>query len=113
MIMAQKNVGIAVPLPEKECTDKKCPFHGQLKLHGRRHIGEVLKAKTLRDALVAWERPYYLPKYERYEKRRTKLMVHNPPCIAAKQGDMVEIMESKKISKTKNFVIIQKLARKA
>jgi small subunit ribosomal protein S17 len=35
-------------------------------------------------------------------------MVHNPECIHAKEGDMVTVMETRKISKMKSFVIIEK-----
>ena len=60
-------------------------------------------------AAIEFNRLHFLKKYERYEKRRTKLKVHNPECINAKDGDIVRIMECRPLSKTKNFVIIEKL----
>ncbi|MCF7866552.1 30S ribosomal protein S17, partial [Candidatus Woesearchaeota archaeon] len=56
---------------------------------------------------VEWERRKYIPKYERYEKRRTKVKAHNPEEIDAKVGDKVIIAETRPISKTKNFVVIK------
>ncbi len=52
-----------------------------------------------------------MQKYERYEKKRTKLHVHNPECIDANIGDIVRIAETRPISKTKNFVIIENLGK--
>jgi len=55
------------------------------------------------------ERMQVIPKYERYERRTSKLHAHNPPCIAARAGDRVKIMECRRLSKTKSFVVVQKL----
>jgi len=46
-------------------------------------------------------------KYQRYEKRRTKVHAHNPPCISAKVGDIVTIAECRRISKTKSYVVVK------
>ena len=35
--------------------------------------------------------------------------MHNPECINAKDGEIVKVMECRPLSKTKNFVILQKL----
>jgi small subunit ribosomal protein S17 len=32
---------------------------------------------------------------------------HNPPCINAKEGDVVKIAECRPLSKTKKFVVIE------
>ena len=103
----QKTSGIEVTLPKEKCDDKNCPFHGTLKLHGRVFVGKVKSTKMHKTATIEWERLFYLKKYERYEKRKTKIKAHVPPCISVKEGDVVKIMESRPISKTKNFVIIE------
>lgn len=105
----KKNIGINVGIPKKECKDKHCPFHNSLSLRGRIFIGEIKRVNVHKTATVEWGRLYYLPKYERYEKRRTRLRVHKPDCLDVKEGDKVKIIESKPISKTKNFVIIEVL----
>ncbi len=97
---------------EVKCEDNFCPFHGRTKLHGRSLIGEVLSTKSHKTAKVVRERQYFLKKYERYEKRQTKIKVHNPPCINAKSGDLVRVVESRPLSKTKNFVIVEVLEKK-
>ena len=70
--------------------------------------GTVISTKMRKTAVIEFERLHFLSKYERYEKRRTKLKVHNPDCVNAKDGDVVTVIECRPLSKTKNFVIIQK-----
>jgi small subunit ribosomal protein S17 len=104
-----KSIGVEVKAPEKACVnDRKCPFHGGLKVHGRTFTGMVVRTSLGRNALVEWTWPRYNNKYERYEKKRTRVMAHNPSCIAAEKDDKVTLMESRKLSKTKSFVIIGK-----
>ena len=89
----------------ENCGDKNCPIHGSIKLRGRVFKGVIVSAKTKKSAIVEWARVKKNKKYERYEKRRTKIQVHNPLCMNAKQGDHVEIKECRPLSKTKKFVI--------
>jgi small subunit ribosomal protein S17 len=93
-----------------ECKDNHCPFHGSLKLRGRTFSGLVNSAKMRRTATFEVKRKYYLKKYERSESRITKLKAHNPDCIGAVEGDAVKVMECRPISKTKRFVIIEKVS---
>lgn len=98
--------------PAKEsCTDGKCPFHGGLGVKRRTFVGTVVANKAQKTATVSWNRRYFIPKYERYEMRRTKLHVHLPTCIPTQEGDRVRIIETKPISKTKNFVVIENMGR--
>jgi len=92
-----------------ECKDMKCPHHSGLKTRGRSFTGTVVAARMQNTATVEWERRKYIPKYERYLKLRTKIKVHNPQCVSAKKGDIVKITECKPLSKTKNFVIMNKV----
>ena len=106
-----RNIGIALEAPKQSCNDLNCPFHGKLSVRGRQLTGTVVSAKMRKTAVIEFGRLHFWKKYERYEKRRTKLKVHNPECIGAKDGDIVNIMECRPLSKTKHFVIIQKLGR--
>lgn len=104
-----RNVGMKVTPPKAQCTgDKNCPFHGEKVIRGRSLVGKVSRAKARHSAIIDIERTYPLRKYERFEKRRTKIMVHNPACLGAKEGDTVRVVETRKMSKMKNFVIIEK-----
>ena len=102
-----KNIGIDVIPPTQSCTDVHCPYHGSLKVRGRIFDAKVIASKVPKTATVERTRRHYLPKYQRFEKRRSRIRVHNPECINAKDGDQVVIMESRPISKTKRFVIVQ------
>lgn len=104
-----RNIGIILEAPKEACNDINCPFHGTLSIRGRQFAGTVISAKMGRTAVIEFERMLFLKKYERYEKRRTKLKAHNPDCINAKEGDIVKIAECRPLSKTKSFAIIQKL----
>lgn len=104
-----RNIGIVLEIPKQKCNNIKCPFHGNLSVRGRQFTATIVSTKMGKTAVIEFERLYFLKKYERYEKRRTKLKVHNPECINAKDGDIVNVMECRPLSKTKNFVVIQKL----
>lgn len=60
---------------------------------------------------MEWEHRHFIPKYERYERRHTKITVHAPDCLDVKEGDMVRIAETRPLSKTKNFTVIKNLGR--
>ena len=94
-----------------ECTDKKCPVHGNVKTRGSIIKGIVKTAKAKHTATI--EKPYlkFVPKYERYERRKTRISVHVPGCMEIKVGDRVLVKECRKLSKTKNFVITEKLEK--
>lgn len=90
-----------------ECKDRNCPFHGNLKTRGRIFKGVVVSDKMRKTVVVKRDLLEYIPKYERYAKKSSKISAHNPPCINAKTGDTVKIAECKPISKTKSFVVIE------
>ncbi|TEU14402.1 MAG: 30S ribosomal protein S17 [Hadesarchaea archaeon] len=102
-------VGMGIKPPKERCSDPKCPFHGTLSVRGRTFEGVVVSDKMSRAVTIEMERMQVIPKYERYERRTSKLHAHNPPCITARTGDRVKIMECRRLSKTKSFVVVQKL----
>jgi small subunit ribosomal protein S17 len=98
--------------PKKTCDDVNCPFHGELPVRGRVLEGTVVSAKM--DKTVIVERNYlsYISKFKRYERRRSRIPSHKPPCIDVKEGDRVTIVESRPISKTVGFVVVEKVEAK-
>ena len=99
--------GFEAPVKEMENTDKHDPFFGNMTIHGRTFKGTVIKRGSHRTVTVEWPRTYFIRKYERYEKRRSRVKAHNPDSINAQVGDVVTIVETRPISKTKKFVVVR------
>lgn len=100
-------IGIDVTEPKTKCDDPNCPFHGNLPVRGQILEGIVTSDKAERTITV--ERSFYkfIRKFERYEKRKSKIQVHKPDCIDLNVGDAVKIAECRPLSKTKHFVVIE------
>ncbi len=79
---------------------------------GRTFEGTVVSDKMRKTVSILWGRKRFVPKYERYEKRQTKIKAHNPDEINAKEGDFVRVMETRPLSKTKNFIVTEIIKRK-
>ncbi|MEM1644292.1 MAG: 30S ribosomal protein S17 [Ignisphaera sp.] len=104
-----RNIGIAHPAinpPEKSCYDKKCPWHGHVKVRGKILIGKVIKARMRNTVTVEHEYHIWVRKYRRYKRRRSKIHAHCPPCITIKEGDIVLIGETRPLSKSVSFVVL-------
>lgn len=96
------------------CSDRFCPVHGKdkLKMRGRTFEGNVIRKLPGR-VTIEFERMIKLPKYERYEKRRTKVHARLPDCMKdeVEVNDRIEIAETRPISKMIHFVV-SKVVRK-
>jgi len=105
-----KRIGIMVKNPPTDvCDDELCPYHGHLKIRGKIFQGEVVSSKMDKTVVVEWSYLRKIKKLKRYMRCRTKIAAHNPPCINAREGDVVRIAECRPISKTKSFVVIEKV----
>lgn len=107
-----RNIGISVTPPQRECDDSDCPFHSDLSVRGRILEGVVVSDKMKETVIIRRDYQHYVPKYMRYERRRSRIAAHNPPCIDAKVGDIVKIMECRPLSKSVSFVTIEKMEEK-
>jgi len=103
-----RDIGVQVKAPKKKCDDIYCPFHGSLSVRGRMLDGVVASSKARNLVVVRRDYTQYNPKYMRSERRHSSIPAHSPPCIDAKTGDKVKIMECKPLSKTVHFVVIWK-----
>ena len=94
-----------------ECDDKNCWIHGNTRIRGQIIIGKVVSAKARKTVIV--ERPLikYIRKYKRYARARAKIPAHNTPCINAKEGDIVKIGETRRISRTKSWIVCEVIKR--
>ncbi len=102
------DIGIGVKAPEQPCEDANCPWHGKLSVRGRVFEGKVVSSKSHMSVVIERGYPKSVPKYQGYERRKSRISAHNPPCISAKDGDSVVVAECRPISKTKAFVVVSK-----
>ncbi len=104
----KKDIGIGVKGPEKSCEDENCPWHGSLGVRGRIFDGRVVSTKPGLTVIIEKGYSHFIPKYQGYERRKSRISAHNPPCINAKDGDRVTIAECRPLSKTKKFVVVSR-----
>jgi small subunit ribosomal protein S17 len=102
-----RNIGLSVEEPKEVCSDTNCPFHGILPVRGQVITGKVVSDRMMGTVVVEREYLHLISKYNRYEKRRSRLHAHSPPCIHAKVGDTVRIAECRPLSKTTTFVVVE------
>jgi len=69
-------------------------------------IGVVTKNKMDKSIMVSIERKVAHPIYKKYFKKTTKLMAHDEKN-ECRLGDIVEIMETKPMSKNKNWRLVE------
>jgi small subunit ribosomal protein S17 len=79
--------------------------HGSLSTRGSQLEGRVVSAKAKKTAIVEIDYTRYIYKYERYLRKRSRIPAYNPDCISAKEGNIVSIAETRRLSKTKSFVV--------
>ena len=73
--------------------------------------GTVVGAKMQDTITVAVERYVKHPKYKKFQKRTKKYLVHDKGNTAG-VGDVVEIRETRPLSKRKHFELIKKIIKK-
>ncbi len=104
-----RDIGYDVKPPEKTCEDSDCPFHGTLPVRGKILEGIVKSTKMPKTIIVERNYLHFVPKYERYERKHTRISAHKPDCFTLEKGDKVKIAECRPLSKTKKFVVIEKM----
>ena len=77
---------------------------------GRRVVGIVTSTKMSKTIAVRCDRMVQHPVFKKYLKRGTVYKAHDEKG-EAQAGDRVEIMETRPISKTKNFVLVRVIER--
>ncbi len=77
---------------------------------GKRRIlqGVVKSTKMEKTITVQWQRQVEHPRFGKYVRRNTTLQVHDEDGVA-KVGDLVEIMETRPISKSKHWRLVKVL----
>jgi small subunit ribosomal protein S17 len=100
-------LGLDVREPETTCDDENCPFHGTLAVRGQVRNGTVASTDMEKTVIVEREYDVFVPKYDRYMKRRSRVPAHAPPCMPVEVGDTVRIAETRPLSKTKSHVVVE------
>ena len=77
--------------------------------NARTMVGKVISDKMHKTIVVLVERSVKHPKYGKSMKRRSKIHAHDENQVC-QIGDMVRIRESRPISKTKSWVLVEKMA---
>ncbi len=108
-----RDLGIDVRAPKTACEDRHCPFHGKLSVRGQILEATVVSTSMQRTAVVERTLLHYVPKFERYEKRRRRYLVHAPPCLGVRPGRRVRIAETRPLSKLVSFCIVADLGEAA
>ncbi|MFH1445399.1 MAG: 30S ribosomal protein S17 [Nanoarchaeota archaeon] len=102
----KKSIGVRLEPPKETCNDSHCAWHGQLAVRGKVFSGVVKSDKTKNTSVVEWKYHKKIQKYDRYERRKSRVTAHKPDCMKAKEGDRVVIAECRPLSKTKHFVVV-------
>ncbi|MCD6229806.1 MAG: 30S ribosomal protein S17 [Candidatus Diapherotrites archaeon] len=96
-------------MAKEVCEDKNCPYHGTLSVRGSMIEGKVVSAKMKKTAVIEISYLIKDKKYERQERRRSRIKAHVPDCVEINADDKVLIAECRKLSKTKSFVVMKKI----
>ncbi len=111
--MSVRNIGIpgVNPPTNRECNDKDCPFHGNTRIWGKITQGVVVNKKSKNTVVIRQDYVKFVKKYQRYERRNSRLSCHLPECLNndIEVGDLVRVGESRKLSKTKAFIVLDKI----
>ena len=76
----------------------------------RSYVGRVVSAKMQNTLVVAVDRVRHHELYGKALRRKTILYVHDP-LGESQYGDLVQVIESRPVSKTKRFRLLQILQR--
>ncbi len=74
----------------------------------KKFTGKVVSTKMDKTVIVAVERKLRHPLYKKIINRRKKIKAHNEN-LRLEVGDMVEIKETRPISKDKHFAVVGKV----
>ena len=93
--------------PRKKEPEKELPKIEGIIPRGEMLTGRVVSDKMKKTVIVERDITKYFPKYKKYARARSRIVAHNPSSIDAKMGDMVTIAETRKLSKTKAWTVVE------
>ncbi|HYM20638.1 MAG TPA: 30S ribosomal protein S17 [Candidatus Kapabacteria bacterium] len=83
---------------------------GESRNRRKERIGKVTSSKMQKTVIVENVRQAAHAKYKKYFKKTTKFVAHNENDNA-KEGDTVRIMETRPLSKTKRWRVVEVIER--
>ena len=101
------SAGLDLAPPKRTCDDSRCPFHGHLKVRGKVLEGTIVSISDRQSVVVQRQYLQRIAKYNRYERRKSTVHAHLPPCIEVKEGDTATLAECRPLAKTVSFVVVQ------
>ncbi|MEK0320031.1 MAG: 30S ribosomal protein S17 [Nitrosopumilus sp.] len=101
------DIGLKVKKPKRDCTDRNCPFHGNLSIRGKLFDGKVTGNKAKQTITLQKEAAIYFTKFKRYARTKSTIHAHVPNCIDVESGDFVLTAECRPISKSVSYVVIE------
>ena len=109
-----KKIGLNVPPSKKTCSDPRCPFcsnenNRSLKIRWRLLNGKVVSLKGTNRSVIERNFLHYIKKYDRYEKRHSRINAHITPCLEINVGDSVLVGECRPIAKNISYIIVNKV----
>jgi small subunit ribosomal protein S17 len=75
--------------------------------------GTLVSTAMQRTAVVERTIWRFVPKFERYAKRRRRYLAHYPPCLNISLGHRVRIAETRPLSKLVSFCVVADLGEAA
>jgi small subunit ribosomal protein S17 len=82
-----------------------------ISVRGAKLVGKVVSDKNKKTVVVERSVTKKVSKYKRRARGRSRIQAHNPDEIGARLGDTVRIGETRKISRTKSWVVLEILSR--
>lgn len=111
-VKSKKEVKVKQKASKSKAVEPVSQVEKTYPVRGNIFEGKVISAKASKTVTVERDITHFIGKYERYKKVKSKIKAHNPLEINAKEGDKVLVGETRRISKTKNFVVIKVLGEK-
>jgi small subunit ribosomal protein S17 len=97
-------------MAEEIITEGSMPSSSEARGRRKERVGKVVSDKMQKTVIVSLTRQVPHPLYKKYFKKTTKFVAHDE-THNAKTGDTVRIMETRPLSKTKRWRVIEVLER--
>jgi small subunit ribosomal protein S17 len=74
--------------------------------------GTIVSDRMQGSVVVEWPRVVRSTKYNRFSRQTSRIKARNPKELNAHSGDFVRVEETRKLSKTMNFIVTKVIRKK-